>query len=82
MVGRGSSAIRRSHESSLSDRFPGPPWSHPPVIGGVASPPAADHVGAVTGPGRPRVTTPARAQRAAGSLADDDINKSSALGWR
>ena len=82
MVGRGSSAIRRPYESSRSDRFPSPPWSHLPVIGGVASPPAADHAEAVTGPGRPRVTATARAQRAAGSLTDDDIDKSSAPGWR
>ena len=38
MVGRGPSAIRRSDERSWSDRFPYPPWSHPPVIGGVALP--------------------------------------------
>ena len=80
MVGRGSSAIRRSCESSRSDRFPHPPWCHPPVIGGVASPPAADLAGGAFRPGvkLARVTAPARNQRAAGSLADDDINKSSA----
>ena len=51
MVGRGSSAIRRPYESSQGDRFPSQPWSHPPVIGGVASIPNAD----TTGVARPGV---------------------------
>ena len=38
------------HESSWGDRFPSRPWSHPPVIGGVASISNADTMGAVTGP--------------------------------
>ena len=35
-----SPALRGSYEKSWGGRFPYPPWSHPPVIGGVASPPA------------------------------------------
>ena len=62
--------------------FPSHPWSHPPVIGGVASPPAADAEGKTAGLVAIPGNGPPVAQRAAGSLADDDINKSSALGWR
>ena len=55
--------------------FPSPPWSHPPVIGGVASPPAADLAGRGGEPDGVKLR-PANGlregSRAAGSLADDD----------
>ena len=60
---------------------PYPPWSHPPVIGGVASPP----VGGLRWAWLPvpnRVTVPAVTQRAPGSLADADYHKPSAFGLR
>ena len=69
MVGRGSSAIRRPYESSQGDRFPSQPWSHLPVIGGVASPPAADAEGKTAGLVAIPGNGPPVAQRAAGRLA-------------
>ena len=76
MVGRGPSAIRRSHEKSSSDRFPYPPWSHPPVIGGVALPTS----GGPSGVGhRPPGYGPREgSSRRWVTIADDNIDKSSA----
>ena len=60
---------------------PDQPWSHPPVIGDVASPPAGGLRWGMY-PAPDRVTVPTVAQRASGSLADADYHKSSAFGPR
>ena len=82
MVGRGPSAIRRSREESQSDRFPYPPWSHPPVIGGVALPTSGGPRGdTVRPPARaaPGLRTPRGPSAPWIVIADDYIDKSSAL---